>query len=157
MRFPGPAVPADPPPAVVASVTLTANEQQFVDLVNAERWDRNLRVLSVNPVLVQVAREHSREMYEKNYFDHISPTAELRTPSDRYIKAIGHVPTWACIAENLFYCSVVDVNKGHKCLMASPRHRDNILDSRFEQIGVGVYQSPDGRFWVTELFLTQID
>ena len=41
--------------------------------------------------------------------------------------------------------------------MNSPKHRKNILDPKFEQMGVGVYISPDGQFWVTELFLAQID
>lgn len=145
------------PPAVYSSVQLSQNEQRFVDLVNAERWDRNLGVLSVNPLLVQVAREHSREMAEKHYFDHVSPTQGLETPMKRYLSALGYTPTWACVGENLFYCSIVDVDRGQRCLMASPSHRENILNNRFEQIGVGVYVSKDGQFWVTELFLSQID
>ena len=145
------------PPAVVASVQMTAIEQRFVDLTNAERWNKKLSVLSVNPTLVQVAREHSKEMWEKNYFDHVSPTPGLKTPMNRYISSLGHTPTWACLGENLFYCSKVDSDRGHHCLMESKSHRENILDHRFEQVGVGVFISPDGQFWVTELFLSQID
>lgn len=145
------------PPAVYSSVQMSQNEQRFVDLVNAERWERNLGVLSINPLLVQVAREHSKEMAEKNYFDHISPTPELKTPMKRYLNALGYTPTWACIGENLFYCSIVDVDRGERCLMASKPHRENMLDPRFEQVGVGIYVSKDGQFWVTELFLSQID
>lgn len=148
--------PREPVP-VVASVQMTATEQQFVDRVNAERWERDLGVLSVNPLLVQVAREHSKEMCDKNYFDHTSPTSGLTTPMDRYLNSLGHTPTWAYLGENLFYCSVVDVDRGHVCLMESPKHRDNILNERYEQMGVGVYVAPDGRFYVTELFLSQID
>jgi uncharacterized protein YkwD len=136
---------------------MSAVEQQFVDLTNAERWDRNLRVLSSNPQLVQVAREHSREMWARGYFDHYSPTPGLKTPMDRYLNTYGRTPTWAYLGENLFYCSVVDVARGQSCLMNSPKHRKNILDPKFEQMGVGVYISPDGQFWVTELFLAQID
>jgi uncharacterized protein YkwD len=144
-------------PVAGYSVQLTAAEQKFVDCVNAERWDRDLRVLYVNPLLVQVAREHSREMCERDYFDHTSPTPGLKTPMDRYINGYGKTPTWAYLGENLFYCSVVDADRGHKCLMESPNHRENILNPRFEQVGVGVYVSPDGQFYVTELFLSQID
>ncbi len=139
------------------TVQMSTIEQQYVDMTNAERWDRNMRVLSTNPLLVQVAREHSREMWEKNYFDHYSPTPGLKTPMERYLKALGNKPTWAYLGENLFYCSVVDAERGQKALMNSPKHRRNILDSRFEQMGVGVFVSPDGQFWVTELFLAQID
>lgn len=150
-------VPPREPAPMVASVQMTVTEQQFVDHVNAERWERDLGVLSINPLLVQVAREHSKEMYELNYFDHTSPTPGLNTPMDRYLTTLGHTPTWAYLGENLFYCSVVDVDRGHVCLMDSPKHRDNILNERYEQIGVGVYVAPDGRFYVTQLFLSQID
>ena len=145
------------PPRAVSSVQLTVIEQDYVDRVNAERWDRNLGVLSVNPILVQVARAHSKEMCEKSYFDHISPTPGLRTPMNRYLHDLGHTPTWAYLGENLFYCSVVDVDRGHSALMNSPKHKENILNKRFEQVGVGVYIASDGQFWVTELFLAQID
>ncbi|MCL5102622.1 MAG: CAP domain-containing protein [Armatimonadetes bacterium] len=146
-----------PKPQMVVTARMASAEQKLVDMVNTERWDRNLGVLSVNPLLAQVAREHSREMYEKSYFDHISPTPELRSPMSRYLRDLGHTPTWAYLGENLFYCSIVDTARGHDCLMKSIKHRENILNPRFEQIGVGVYVSPDGQFFVTELFLSQID
>jgi uncharacterized protein YkwD len=41
--------------------------------------------------------------------------------------------------------------------MDSPKHRENLLDKRFDQVGVGVYISADGRFWVTQAFLGQKD
>ena len=37
--------------------------------MNQERAQRHLRELTVNPTLIQVARGHSREMAEKDYFD----------------------------------------------------------------------------------------
>lgn len=159
-RFPGPAVqPAAPPAHVVVAQQqqLSYEEQRLVNLVNFERRSRGLQELRVNPMLVRVAREHSREMYEKSYFDHVSPTADVRTPKDRYLKGLGRVPTWACIGENLFYSSIVDPDLGHRCLMQSPAHKHNILATQFNEIGVGVYESPDGRFWVTQMFITQID
>ncbi len=145
------------PPSAAYSVRMTANEQLFAELANAERRDRDLGVLSPNKLLVQVAREHSREMWEKSYFDHSSPTAGSKTPMERYLRTFGRTPTWAYLGENLFYCSVVDVNRGHECLMESPQHKENILNPKFKQTGVGVYESEDGRFWVTQLFLAQID
>jgi len=145
------------PPAVVMPADTTAAERQFVDLVNTERIGRHLSALSVNPLLTQVAREHSKEMWEKDYFDHVSPDPNLKTPMKRYLNRLGHTPKWACLGENLFYCTIVDVKRGNKCLMDSPKHKENILNARFEQIGVGAFISPDGRFWVTELFLSQID
>ncbi len=160
-RFPGPAIPpVAPPTAVIVPAPIapiTEDEQKLVDLANAERRSRGMAGLRSNWMLVQIAREHSREMCERDYFDHISPTPGLRTPKDRYLKALGRTPSWAIISENIFYASIVSPELGHRCLMRSEPHRENILNSRFEEVGVGVYESPDGRFWVTQVFLTQID
>lgn len=155
-NFSASTLPKDPPTAPYLSRT-AAIEQQFVDLVNAERRDRNLGTLSTNARLAQVAREHCREMFEEDYFDHRSPTPGCKTPMDRYIKDLGHTPTWAYLGENLFYCSAVDADRGHVCLMDSPKHRENILNPRFREMGVGVHIGKDDRFWVTQLFLAQID
>jgi len=149
-----------PPSGAIVSepaerVTCSGNELRSIELVNRERKARGLPVLSVNSLLVEVAREHSREMWEKNYFDHFSPTPGLRTPMERYLARLGRTPEWACLGENLFYCSIVDTDRGHRCLMSSPKHRENILDPRFREIGVGCFIAPDGRFYLTQLFLAQ--
>lgn len=143
--------------AIYSSNRIAAIEQQFVYLINTERWDRNLRPLVVNPLLTRAARAHSQEMAQLDYFDHISPTPGFTTPMDRYLKELGHIPTWAEVGENLLYCSVVDVDLGHRCLMNSPHHRENILYPKFEQVGVGAYVDVQGHLWVTEMFLDQID
>jgi uncharacterized protein YkwD len=134
-----------------SGIVATQDEQRFLDLVNRERLSRNLCELKLDPLLVAVAREHSREMCEKNYFDHQSPTPGQHTPMDRYLGAMTKRPVFACVGENLFYCSVVDVERGHQELMASPSHRANILFPRFRQCGVGIYTSKRGEFWVTEI------
>ena len=156
-NFSASTLPKDPPVAAYSAPTMTAVEQRFADLANAERWQRDLNVLTPNPLLVQVAREHSREMCAKSYFDHISPTSGSRTPMDRYLKGLGRTPTYACLGENLFFCTVVDADRGHKCLMESAKHKENILNPHFEEMGVGVYVDQSGRFWVTQLFLAQVD
>ena len=41
----------------------------------------------------------------------------------------------------------------HDLLMDSERHRANILDARFQQVGIGVARSSD-TFWITQVFVT---
>lgn len=143
--------------AKMATVQVVDDEQRFIDLVNYERWSRGLSILKPDPLLVDVSRRHSNEMADKDYFDHVSPTPGMKTALDRYLVALGHRPQWAYLGENLFYCSIVDVNRGHTCLMDSRAHRDNILNPKFDRIGVGIYKGDDGEFWVTEMFLASID
>jgi uncharacterized protein YkwD len=135
----------------------TEEERQFVDLVNRERRQRSLSQLTVDPLLIAVARGHSAEMREKDYFNHHSPTPGLKTPLDRYLKVMGRSPSYACVGENLFWATVVDVQRGHKAFMDSPTHRENVLFPRFEKIGVGIVKNEKGEFWVTEMFLSNTD
>jgi uncharacterized protein YkwD len=142
---------------MIEQATVSAQEQRFVDLVNRERWWQGMSQLQIDAVLVKAARAHSREMADLNYFDHYSPTPGLQTGMERYLAALGHRPSWAYLGENLFYCSIVDVNRGHDRLMKSPGHRANIMNPRFDSIGVGIYESADGQFWVTQMFLAVRD
>ena len=144
-------------PASADNIVMTQEEFRFVDLVNKERASRGLSQLVIDPMLVQVARGHSEEMAEKNYFSHASPTPAIKTPLDRYLAVEKHRPSWALVGENLFYCSLVDVDRGHMALMNSKGHRDNILESRFERIGVGAFIDHKGQFYVTESFLAKTD
>jgi uncharacterized protein YkwD len=155
--------PATPAPvtakatAAAADAVETAEERRFVELVNIERRKRGLNELTIEPLLIKVARDHSREMQDKAYFNHNSPTSALKTPMDRYLKAAYTRPEYACVGENLFYCSIVDVQRGHDAFMNSPTHRDNVLFPRYEKIGVGIVKNERGEFWVTEMFLTNTD
>lgn len=136
-------------------------EQDLVAAINTERTSRGLQALSLDPVLCEAARAHSREMCDLNYFAHQSPTAGDETPVDRYLvelHADGEKrPSTALVGENIFYASVTNDVYGagyaHRSLMASPSHRENILEPRFAKVGVGLYRDPAGRFWVTEMFL----
>lgn len=140
-----------------AATTMTADEAKFMELTNKERVERGLNALTYDPTLTEIARTHSREMSEKNYFSHHSPTPGIETPMDRYLSYIKQRPTWALVGENLFYCSIVDVDRGHTAFMNSPTHRENVLESRYERMGVGIYVNPEGEFFVTEMFLTETE
>ncbi len=152
--------PAPVQTAPASPDALCAEEQEFIEKVNAERTERGLNALAVDPLLVRTARAHSREMCARDYFDHHSPTPGLSTPMDRYLKGLhdggGSTPEALLIGENIYYCSVFNdiynVDYGHRALMNSPGHRANILEKRFTKIGLGVYRNAHGEFWVTEMF-----
>ncbi len=136
-------------------------EQDLVGAINMERTSRGLGPLSVDPVLCEAARAHCHEMCDLNYFAHKSPTPGDETPIDRYLGELHtdgeQRPATALVGENIFYASVTNDTYGaeyaHRRLMASPPHRENILEPRFTKVGVGLYRDPEGRFWVTEMFL----
>jgi uncharacterized protein YkwD len=111
-----------------------AAEQQMLDLVNGERNWAGLKPLAVDTRLRDVARAHSVEMFQLDYFSHVSPTAG--TPFDRmHAAGIGFV----IAGENLAYAPNVQI--AHQGLMNSPGHRANILRSEFGHVGIGVIRS----------------
>jgi uncharacterized protein YkwD len=152
-----PYIAPKPQTPLAKAPSATSEEMQFVQLVNQERMKRGLSRLVVDPLLIQVARDHSAEMRDKAYFNHESPTSGIKTPLDRYLKAVSHRPGYACVGENLFWATVIDVRRGHQAFMTSPTHRENVLFPRFEKIGVGIVKQPNGEFWVTQMFLTNTD
>jgi uncharacterized protein YkwD len=109
-------------------------EQRMLDLVNAERSRAGLRPLAADEKLRQVARGHSLEMFQQDYFSHSSPTAG--SPFDR-MHAAGIQFTVA--GENLAFAPNVEV--AHQGLMNSPGHRANILRREFGRVGIGVIRS----------------
>jgi uncharacterized protein YkwD len=136
-------------------------EEDLVTAINTERTSRGLDPLTLDPLLREAACDHCREMCELNYFDHRSPTRGETTPVDRYLDEL-HAdgekrPSAALVGENIFFASVTNdvynAEYAHQSLMASPSHRENILEPRFTKVGVGLYRDPQGRFWVTEMFL----
>lgn len=140
-----------------SSNVMTQDEMKYVELANKERVSRGLSELTIDPLLVQVARKHSKEMSDLKYFSHTSPTMGIKTPMDRYLADAGRRPTWALVGENLFYCSIVDVTRGHIALMNSKSHRENLLEPRYKRMGVGIYVNEHGEFYVTQMFLAKID
>jgi uncharacterized protein YkwD len=106
-------------------------------LLNNERASRGLLPLAAQPVLEAAAQNYSQAMVAQHFFDHVSPGGQ--TIDDRLASYIGASGIWST-GENLAWgegalatpASIV------RNWMASPGHRDNILDPQFNDIGVGV-------------------
>ncbi|MFB3880510.1 MAG: CAP domain-containing protein [Armatimonadota bacterium] len=134
-----------------APCVLTADEALVVQIVNEERTSRGLSALEIDPVLVQVARDHSLDMATRGYFDHLAPAPAPRTPLDRYSAALGRQPE-CVVGENIGQSDQPLMALIHERMMASESHRANITDVEYQRVGVGVYVLSDGRSWVTEVF-----
>ena len=130
---------------------LTSDEALILRLVNEERRERGLGALELDPVLIKVARDHSRDMERRGYFGHISPGPEPTTPLDRYASALGRHPE-TVVGENVGRAPEPVMGLVHLHMMESPEHRANILDAEYTRVGVGIYALEDGRVWLTEMF-----
>ena len=118
-------------------------------LVNAERASRGLGTLKRDSALQQAARDHSRDMIRRDYFDHTSPGGQ--TVGDRVREAGYGKPGdgWS-VGENLGWGTGgrAAPNALVDAWLASSGHRKNMLKASFKELGVGVSQGApkkDGR------------
>lgn len=118
-------------------------EAKMLVLVNEERQKAGLRPLKFDVEMLPVARGHSKDMFARGYFSHITP--EGLSPFDRMRKAKVRFLT---AGENLALGQTLNIC--HRGLMNSPGHRANILNPAFGRVGIGVL---DGGFY--GLMITQ--
>jgi uncharacterized protein YkwD len=120
-------------------------EARMLDLVNAERAKQGLQALKPDPELAEVARGHSRDMFARGYFSHVTPDGE--DPFDRMRDA--HVGYFIA-GENLALAQTLP--GAHQGLMNSPGHRANVLRPQFGRLGVGVLDGGPHGLMITQNF-----
>lgn len=120
-------------------------ETKMVELVNEERRKQGLSPLVIDPALIQVGRAHSQDMFTRGYFSHYS--LEGKTVSDR-LKAAG--VQYLVAGENLALAQTLTI--AHNGLMESPGHRANILQPRYERIGIGILDGGIYGLMITQVF-----
>jgi len=139
---------------VESFVNITEIEILILKYTNIERKNVDLKELVWDEILSQIAREHSKDMAEKNFFDHENLSGE--GPTDRakrhgyYLhKELGDGWYTEGIAENIGKMTHVNNNEDSiareqvKAWMESEGHRQNILNPNYDRLGVGVvYDDP---------------
>jgi len=140
------ACPAAVAAANGAAPALSADEEQAVALLNADRAAQGLPPLRVNLSLAALARDYAQDMIDRGYFAHASPEGEEFT--DRLAR---YGIAFRSAGENLGMHS--SVAAAERMLMNSPGHRANILGKDFSEVGIGVCRGPDGSLYVVQVFV----
>ena len=113
------------------STTMNSDEKEVFDLINKQRTANGLSPLKENSELQRVARIKAQDMVNNNYFSHTSPTYGSPFDMMKSFK-ISYNTAGENIAGNSSNSSAVTA------WMNSPGHRANILNSSFNQTGIGV-------------------
>ena len=145
------AAPTDSPPAKplsTAGYALSPQEQKAVMLLNEDRREAGLAPLKVNVRLSKLAADYALDMSRRRFFDHVDPDG--KDPFDR-MAAIGI--DYPNEGENIALCP--DVEIAHRRLMDSPLHRENILNPKFTEIGIGVRPDVRGGVYLVQEFIGQ--
>ena len=122
---------------------------ELVELTNIRREDRDIDTLQVDPELIAAAMMKAEDMADKGYFAHTSPDG---VDPWHWFDEAGYDYQYA--GENL----AVNFSESYqvdRAWMRSPSHRENIINQKFEDIGIatatGEYKGDEATF-VVQLF-----
>lgn len=116
----------------ILGITSNIDQKKLIELTNEQRAKKGLSPILENEALNKAAILKAQNMFEENYWAHFAPSG--KTPWD-FILGSGYKFTYA--GENLaknFYES----NDVVSAWMASSTHRDNLLNPRYQDIGIAV-------------------
>ncbi|GAB6107584.1 CAP-associated domain-containing protein [Fusibacter bizertensis] len=122
-------------------------EKTVFDLTNVFRVAHNKPLLKWHEALSNVARKHSKDMSDRNFFSHENPSGY--SPFDR-ILADGI--DYQIAAENIA-AGYTNAFSAHSGWVNSPGHRDNLLRD-IAYIGVGIYIGGEYVNYFTQDFIT---
>jgi len=102
---------------------------------NEQRQKNGLAPLKENPKLDASAKLKVDDMFENQYFEHISPSG---VGVDGLVQKAGY--EFILIGENLAMGNFQNSEKLVEAWMNSPGHRENILNSKYQEIGIAVLE-----------------
>ncbi|MHB1424695.1 MAG: CAP domain-containing protein [Gemmataceae bacterium] len=127
---------------------MTKEERIFLDLLNRERAKNDLPELKPHPLLFKAARGHSENMAKERKMAH-----ELngKKPPAR-VDATGY--NWGKVSENIAKAEDGEplLSEIVKKWMESKTHRDNLLDKKVTETGLGIARNDKGEIYYTQVF-----
>ncbi len=133
------------------SAAMAALEQDAFQLINVERGLAGLPALKWSEKVAKVARLHSRNMADFNFFSHKGVDGLM--VDDRADQL--NTGKWQAIGENIAFMkgypnpAAVAVEKW----LLSASHRSNMLSPQWSESAVGVAMTEEGKVYFTQVFL----
>lgn len=138
------------PDVYVPTSTPTGNDlniNQIFDLTNSDRkvTDSSLVTLKYNSTLQKIAEIRVQDMFDKQYFEHNSPTGDNASK-----EAAKNGYSYITIGENIALGNFGGSRGLETAWMNSPGHRANILNKNYTELGVaaisGMYNG--NKVWI---------
>lgn len=116
----------------VLGYSSTINQNKVVEATNSERQKQGISILTANARLNKAAQAKAEDMFANQYWSHYSPSG--KSPWE-FIKAVDY--TYYVAGENLAR-DFMQTEDMVKAWMNSPTHRENILNPKYQEIGIAV-------------------
>lgn len=142
--------PSDEGEVDTLDASFAAIEQRAFTLVNKERKKHKLPELELDEQLLAVARAHSQDMANNNYFSHTN--LDGLSSFDRLEAADIK---WKTAGENLAYNNDHDdpALTAVNSWINSPEHYENLLTEGYTHTGLGVGRGENGIYFFTQVFI----
>jgi uncharacterized protein YkwD len=138
-----PSVKEDGPPK------LSKELQKVLELTNEARAGEKLPALKLNAALCKAAQAHSANMARQGKMEHV---LDGKNPAQR-VEAAGY--DYAKVGENIAAgANGPPVEAIFKSWMESQHHKDNILNPKYQEIGLGLAADAKGEVYYTQVFAT---
>ncbi len=126
-----------PPPLRAGSDAPSAHltEPGVLSWTNAQRKEHGLSALTTNEALNAAAETKLQDMFAKQYFEHLSPDG---IDPGKLAGQAGYI--YVMVGENLALGNFKNDQELVQAWMDSPGHRANILEAKYEEIGIAVGQ-----------------
>jgi uncharacterized protein YkwD len=137
-------------PTTPSGVSVDSVEFASFSLVNDERLaTKSGGKLAKEATVARLAREYSEEMMRGGFFAHTSPDgrdlkARLQEAGIEFSSAGENLAKVTNASDPASYA--------HTLLMQHEEHRRNILDSKYEFLGIGAAREGD-TVWITQVFI----
>lgn len=108
--------------------------EEVIRLTNVKRIEAGLNPLSFNQTLASAAYTKGRDMIDRDYWAHVAPDG---TQPWSFFSRFGYRYRYA--GENLAR-DFSSASAAVDAWMNSPSHRDNMLNAKYKEIGIGVVE-----------------
>lgn len=124
-----------PPPLLVnnKSGSVVLLKSKIIAETNSQREQNDLPSLKENSELAQAASAKANDMFQNQYFEHMSPAG---IDPGKLLQSYGY--DYVVAGENLILGNFSSEKEVVSDWMASSGHRANILNNRYAEIGVAV-------------------
>jgi len=134
-------------------VNMAAAERGAFEMINKKRVENGQTPLTWSDELAAVARVHSQNMAEFNFFSHRG--LDNKMVSDRADdQKLGR---WRAIGENIAFNRGYDdpTAKAVALWLDSATHRRNLLSPDWKESAIGVAVTENGAYYFTQVFLVR--
>ncbi len=108
--------------------------EEVVNLTNQKRQEAGLSALNINPLLSSAAKAKAEHMLANDYWAHVAPDG---TEPWKFFTDSGYKYRYA--GENLAR-DFSNATSAIDAWMASPSHKENMLSSKYKEIGIAVVE-----------------